>query len=121
MNASAPQIHSGFYAEREWMSRYLRIRAPSRAGRARLVGRVFNPEGQDLEGNRLQIVMNARLIAEVNPFRGAWTPFALALPRPEGAGPIDILLRTLRFRVPPPPDPRKFGMIASGLRLEFEP
>ena len=86
-----------------------------------LVGRAYNPPGDDLLDNRLQIVLRRRVVGEVEPApTPGWREFAVALPEIEDSAREAIVLRTTRFRAPPPPDRRLLGLLLDALVVRFD-
>jgi hypothetical protein len=48
-----------------------------------------------------------------------WCDFAVALPEVEGVAGEPIVLRTTRFRSPPPPDQRVLGLLLDRLVVQL--
>ena len=99
MRQIAPTLVFGSYFPGDWVSRYARFRVDLPPGRHRLTGRTYNPEGEDLLGNRLQIIVQRGLVAEVHPADPPdWRDFSIDLPEIETAESQYILLRATRYR-----------------------
>jgi hypothetical protein len=116
-----PGLVFGFYKPGDWLSRYARFQVNLPSGRHVLIGRAYNPPGDDLLDNCLQIVMRRRVVGEVRPAaKPGWQEFAVALPEIEAGGRERIVLRTTRFRTPPPPDRRLLGLLLDGLAVRLD-
>ncbi len=118
MTELLPELVSGCYRPGQWVSRYARFRVDLPAGTHCLTGRIFNPPGDDLANNRLQIVVRQTLIGEVEPASPPrWREFSINLPEIEAAGSLSIVLRATVFRAPPPPDERLLGLLLDRLTV----
>jgi hypothetical protein len=112
MNKIIPTLVFGNYLPGDWISRYSRFRVDLPAGSHRLVGRTYNPAGEDLEGSELIVVIGKNPIGEIRPHTPPqWSAFALDLPELAAPSRVNILLHSTRFRLPPPPDQRILGLI----------
>jgi hypothetical protein len=115
-----PGLVFGSYKPGDWLSRYARFQIDLPQGRHMLVGRAYNPPGDDLLDNCLQIVMRRRVVGEVRPAaKSGWREFAVALPEIEDGEGESIVLRTTRFRTPPP-DRRLLGLLLDGLAVQLD-
>jgi hypothetical protein len=111
-----PELVSGYYRPGQWISRYARFRVDLPAGTHRLTGRTYNPPGDDLVNNRLQIVVRQAMIGEVEPAAPPkWREFSIDLPEIKDAETLFIVLRATLFRAPPPPDERLLGLLLDRL------
>jgi hypothetical protein len=120
MTEIMPELVSGYYRPGQWISRYVRFRVDLPAGRHRLIGRLYNPAGEDLADNRLQIIVRRDLVGEAQPETPPkWREFAIDLPEIEVAECLSIVLRTTRFREPPPPDERLLGLLLDSLAVKL--
>ncbi len=118
MTEILPELISGCYRPGQWVSRYARFRVDLPAGTHRLTGRVYNPPGDDLVNNRLQIVVRRALIGEVEPpSPPEWREFSIDLPEIAAAESLFIVLRATLFRAPPPPDERMLGLLLDRLTV----
>jgi hypothetical protein len=120
MTEIEPALVFGCYIPGDWLSRYARFEVDLPQGRHVLAGRTYNPPGEDLIDNCLQIVIRQRVVGEVRSATTAgWCDFAVALPEVEGVAGEPIVLRTTRFRSPPPPDQRVLGLLLDRLVVQL--
>jgi hypothetical protein len=121
MNKIVPTLVFGDYRPGDWISRYCRFRVELPAGSHRLVGKTYNPAGEDLEGSNLVVVIDKRPIGEIQPHNPPeWNAFGLDLPKLTAPSRVNILLHTTRFRLPPPPDQRILGLILDDFCVQLQ-
>jgi hypothetical protein len=117
-----PGLAFGCYRPNDWLSRYARFQVDLPPGRHVLAGRTYNPPGDDLLDNRLQVVMRGRVIGEICAAgKSGWSEFAVALPQLDSDASEPIVLRTTRFRAPAPPDQRLLGLLLDRLVVQLDP
>jgi hypothetical protein len=121
MNKIVPTLVFGNYLPGGWISRYCRFRVDLPAGSHRLVGKTYNPPGEDLEGSELVVVIDKAPIGAIRPDNPPrWSAFALDLPELAAPSRVNILLHATRFRLPPPPDQRILGLILDDFCVQLE-
>jgi hypothetical protein len=121
MNKIVPTLVFGDYVPGGWISRYCRFCVDLPAGSHRLVGKTYNPPGEDLEGSILIVAIDKKAIGEIRPHDPPqWSAFALDLPELAAPSRLNILLHTTRFRSPPPPDLRILGLILDDFCVQLQ-
>lgn len=112
------KMQAGFLDADGWISRYARFSIELPAGLNRLQGRVYCPDFSELEGNELLCVLDRERL-EILPLEQGqgWIAFDIPLPEQAHARTAEIILRSSRFHIPPPPDERLLGLIIADLAL----